>query len=299
MKFLSFGLAAGALGILAGCANYPGNVTALHPVIHTDPSLVDDTAPPAIRELSFDSHGKRLNGLIYLANGPGPHPTVVLLHGYPGNEKNLDLAQSLRRVGYNVLFFHYRGAWGSEGEFSFENVIDDVASSLDFLRDNAEAYRVDAEKLILIGHSMGGFAALHGAANDPDVKCVAGVAPADLARIPDFGKEAASGFALYSDTLQMLNGWTGEKAIKELTEKKENLLLSPLGEKFSGKSVLLIAADKDTSVPPAMVTALATAYEANDETALKSITLSGDHSFSWSRYALTDAILDWIEPCGS
>lgn len=299
MKFLSFGLAAGALGVLAGCANYPGSVTALHPVIHTDPSLVDDTAPPAIRELSFDSHGKRLNGLIYLANGPGPHPTVVLLHGYPGNEKNLDLAQSLRRVGYNVLFFHYRGAWGSEGEFSFQNVIDDVASSLDFLRDNAEAYRVDVEKLILIGHSMGGFAALHGAANDPDVKCVAGIAPADLARIPDIGKEAASGFALYSDTLQMLNGWTGEKAIKELTEKKENLLLSPLGEKFSGKSVLLIAADKDTSVPPAMVTALATAYQANDKTALKSINLSGDHSFSWSRYALTDAILDWIEPCGS
>ena len=100
MKFLSFGLAAGALGVLAGCANYPGNVTALHPVIHTDPSLVDDTAPPAIRELSFDSHGKRLNGLIYLANGPGPHPTVVLLHGYPGNEKNLDLAQSLRRASW-------------------------------------------------------------------------------------------------------------------------------------------------------------------------------------------------------
>lgn len=59
-----------------------------------------------------------MSGLIYIASGAGPHPTVILLHGYPGNEKNLDLAQSLRREGWNVLFFHYRGAWGSEGEFS-------------------------------------------------------------------------------------------------------------------------------------------------------------------------------------
>ena len=39
---------------------------------------------------------------------------VLLLHGFPGNEKNLDLAQDLRADGFNVLFFHYRGAWGSE-----------------------------------------------------------------------------------------------------------------------------------------------------------------------------------------
>ncbi|MEL6781085.1 MAG: hypothetical protein AAFO51_01820, partial [Pseudomonadota bacterium] len=52
--------------------------------------------PPALEELNFQSQGARLNGLIYVANGEGPHPTVVLLHGYPGNEKNLDLAQDLR-----------------------------------------------------------------------------------------------------------------------------------------------------------------------------------------------------------
>jgi len=38
---------------------------------------------------------------------------VVLLHGYPGNERNLDLAQARRRDGWDIVFFHYRGAWGS------------------------------------------------------------------------------------------------------------------------------------------------------------------------------------------
>jgi len=61
----------------------------------------------------FDDAGS--NAIVYEAQGAGPHPTVVLLHGFPGNEKNLVLAQALRRAGWNVVFFHYRGSWGSGG----------------------------------------------------------------------------------------------------------------------------------------------------------------------------------------
>jgi len=55
----------------------------------------DKKFPPAMLEAPEDlmSNGKRLNGIIYLAQGQGPHPTVLLLHGLPGNERNLDLAQ--------------------------------------------------------------------------------------------------------------------------------------------------------------------------------------------------------------
>ena len=55
---------------------------------------------------------------------------VVLLHGFPGEERNLDLAHALGRSGWSVLFFHYRGAWGSEGAFSFRNVIGDVKAAV-------------------------------------------------------------------------------------------------------------------------------------------------------------------------
>jgi hypothetical protein len=34
------------------------------------------------------------------------------LHGFPGNERNFDVAQALRRAGYAALVFHYRGSWG-------------------------------------------------------------------------------------------------------------------------------------------------------------------------------------------
>ncbi|MDO8912512.1 MAG: hypothetical protein Q8N10_08825 [Phenylobacterium sp.] len=32
-----------------------------------------------------------------------------------GNEKNLDLAQAVRRAGWNAVTFNYRGSWGSPG----------------------------------------------------------------------------------------------------------------------------------------------------------------------------------------
>ena len=45
--------------------------------------------------LHIPSHGVLINGLVYQPSGPGPHPTLIICHGLPGNEKNLDLAQAV------------------------------------------------------------------------------------------------------------------------------------------------------------------------------------------------------------
>src|SRR5215831_15659996 len=67
-----------------------------------------DAAHPMRNEAVWiPSAGVRMNGVMYAAAGDGLHPTVLTLHGLPGNEQNLDLAQALRRAGYNVLSFHY------------------------------------------------------------------------------------------------------------------------------------------------------------------------------------------------
>lgn len=62
-------------------------------------------------------HGKLL-ATLYTAGGEGPHPTILLLHGIPGSEQNLDLAQAFRRSGFHVMTFHYSGSWGSSGNYS-------------------------------------------------------------------------------------------------------------------------------------------------------------------------------------
>ncbi|MBU1287548.1 MAG: alpha/beta fold hydrolase [Alphaproteobacteria bacterium] len=280
--------------LVAACASAP--------TLAADPApAFDADFPPSLVELNFESHGDRLNGHAYLANGPGPHPTVVLLHGFPGNERNLDLAQDLRSDGFNVLFFHYRGAWGSAGTYTLTHVIEDVAAATDYLRANAETLRTDPEKLILVGHSMGGFAALEAAARDETIACVAGIAPANMggsAEVFAANPEAAAGFAAYADTMQMLSGLTGENAIAEIEANREAFDTRLLAPKLVEKSVLIIGGDKDTSVTvERVIDPLVAAYEAEPGIDLTAKVLSGDHSFSWSRQELIDEVIEWAEDC--
>ena len=125
--------------------------------------------PAAVTELTIKSHGKQMSGFAYLAAGEGPHPTILLLHGYPGNEKNLDVAQAMRSKGWNVVFFHYRGSWGSEGEFSFRGAEQDVQVVLDYMmkEENASRLRIDPSQVSIVGHSMGGHMAISGILDNP------------------------------------------------------------------------------------------------------------------------------------
>ena len=152
-----------------------------HPTT-ADAATVDWAFPPTMGELSFESGGCKLNGFMYVANGPGPHPTVVILHGYPGNERNLDLAQAMRRAGMNVLYFDYRGTWGSDGEFSISHALEDVAKAVERARSEewASAYRVDPDRVALVGHSLGGFLGAITTAEDDRIACFAFLAGADL-----------------------------------------------------------------------------------------------------------------------
>lgn len=259
----------------------------------------DEAYPPSLVETSFEIAGDRVNGIVYVANGPGPHPTVVLLHGLPGNERNLDLAQDLRREGFNVLFFHYRGAWGSEGEFSASNVIEDVGGATAYVRANAVALRADPARILLVGHSLGGFAALQGAARDPAITCVAALTPGDLgamAAMAEGDPAVAAGFAASVDAMDMLDV-DGKTMAADVIANKDAYDLRLLAPKMAGKSVLVVVADKDTVTPPAMVMAVAAAYKATPGVKVSGVELSGDHSFSWSRKELSDTVVDWAKGC--
>ena len=87
------------------------------------------------------SGGSRLLGGLYRAAGDDPRPAVLLLHGLPGHEKNLDLAVDLRQISLHVLYLHYRGAWGPQGDFSCAHLVPDAAAGLEWLRRRPEARR--------------------------------------------------------------------------------------------------------------------------------------------------------------
>ncbi|HEV7701441.1 MAG TPA: alpha/beta fold hydrolase [Pyrinomonadaceae bacterium] len=130
----------------------------------------DKASPAGTVELTIPSEGSLLQGFLYRANGKQKHPTLLLLHGYPGNERNLDLAQMVRAQGWNVIYFDYRGSWGSQGKFSFENSVQDVVNVVAFCEKNQDKYQIDPSNIVLFGHSMGGWVCLKALQKLPTVR---------------------------------------------------------------------------------------------------------------------------------
>lgn len=162
----------GALLLLLGAApGWAAGPVPASPAV-TDPA--PDAAAPARMEAfvmpAADPRGA-MNAVLLLASGNGPHPALLLLHGFPGNEQNLDLAQAARRAGWHVLTLHYRGSWGSPGAFSFTHAAEDAHTALAWLRNpaNAAKYGIDPARIAVAGHSMGAFMAADVAADDTRV----------------------------------------------------------------------------------------------------------------------------------
>ena len=255
--------------------------------------------PASVSELTIVSHGKRMPGIAYLASGQGPHPTVLLLHGYPGNEKNLDVAQALRRLGWNVVFFHYRGAWGSEGEFSYRGAEQDVQVALQYMSDakNAQRLRIDPLRISIVGHSMGGHMALAGIFDNPSVRCAVAYDGANMgANGRGLGADEASKklWRDYGDSLFMLNGWSGAKAQDEIAQYGTELDLVTRVEKINGRPILLIPADTNVIPMDVHIQPLVAAIEASKDNQLSVILINDDHSFSSSRQTLIETTAKFL-----
>ena len=245
---------------------------------------------------AIPSSGVNLNALLYLVAGPGPHPTVLLLHGLPGNEQNVDLAQSMRRAGWNVLTFHYRGSWGSPGAFSFAHCIEDAEAALDWLRSEGSkaGSRIDPEALVVIGHSMGGFIAGHVAARCPSVRGAALISAADLgSAFGDLPKNRA--VAVVDDNvgtsmgLHILSGTSPEALAAEAASNADRWRLVNLAAELAGRPLLLCSSD-DGFTPG--TDALASAIGADRK--LSRAHFTTDHSYSDQRIALQREVLQWL-----
>jgi dienelactone hydrolase len=90
---------------------------------------------------------------MYRPNEPGRFPAVAICHGYPGDNKNTDLAEELALSGIVTLIFFYRGAWGSGGDFSLKGLEPSARDAVEYLMSSPS---VDPDKVGVIGYSLGG-----------------------------------------------------------------------------------------------------------------------------------------------
>ncbi|MDT9599256.1 alpha/beta hydrolase [Sphingosinicella rhizophila] len=255
--------------------------------------------PASNRQLLIPSEGMGMNALMLRAAGAGPHPTMLLLHGLPGNEQNLDLAQAVRRAGWNVLTLHYRGSWGSPGNFSIAGAIADAEAAMDFLRqdDNARSYGVDPQRLVIAGHSMGGLAAALQAAGDPRVAGLVLIdawdAGATAAALAEGGDAAREAFQKGLDDLgNSLKGANVESLTDELLDHQSEWSLMPVAPELARVPMLSIYA---THGGAAENKALAEAVGKAAGASVKAVELASDHSFADKRIALAAEVVRWLD----
>ena len=264
----------------------------------SDP-VPDSVHPPHSAQVLVPSHGMGMNALFYLAGGVGPHPTVVLLHGFPGNEQNLDLAQAIRRAGWNVLTLHYRGSWGSPGIFSIHNVLQDADAAVAFVRrpDIAEKFGIDTHRLVLGGHSMGGFASASHARTDQHLL---GVFFIDAWNVGNTGEQFSrvSGSARtaminkeFDDIGNSLHGATAISTAAEIIAHRTEWNFMSWAKDLTRSPLLIIGASKAGGEENRTL-AEAVTREGGKVSAL---TLTSDHSFQDHRIALAAEVVDWLQ----
>jgi len=261
--------------------------------VTSDPSP-DPANPATMAWPDILSHGSKMYSVLYIASGSGPHPTVLMLHGFPGNEKNLDLAFSIRRAGWNVLVPFYRGAWGSGGTFSFTHAVEDTQASIDFLRDseNAKKFRIDPAHIVLVGHSMGGFIAAYAAAHEPKVFAAALVSPGNLG--PGSARQRTDDpqfWERWNDNASRLVGTTAQQLVQEADSDPAKWNYMNCVSLLKNRPVLVLEADdRNTSDNQELASRLRQAGDSE----VTEIHMHTDHPFSDHRIAMQAAIVNWL-----
>jgi uncharacterized protein len=258
--------------------------------IFADPP-VDAAHPAAMTVLHIPSHGVTINGLVYQPSGAGPHPTIVICHGLPGSEKNLDLAQAVRRAGWNAVTFNYRGSWGSAGVYRFAQNLEDARAVLAYLRDpeNAGRLGVDTKRIVLAGHSMGGWVTAKTAAEDHALVGAILFSAADMGAIGEMPRKQV--VALMADDMESLAGVTADSMADEVIAHAKAFGFANAVEGLTQMPLLVLSAD-DGLAPT--TDKLVKAIEANGGKKVTAIHAHTDHGWSDHRILLESTIINWL-----
>lgn len=161
---------------LAACtASEPG---APQPQSSSPPSAVAPDAPPRLmtwndllsRDRVQPTHsiqwGEGATDIadLWLPEGAGPHPVVLMVHGGCWQKEIADrtlmnwAAEDLRKRGLAVWNIEYRGV--DEAGGGYPGTFEDVARAADALRAQSATYNLDLKRVAAFGHSAGGHLAM-------------------------------------------------------------------------------------------------------------------------------------------
>lgn len=265
----------------------------------SEPHYGDCTCRPDMHGILIHGNRGRILSVLYTAAGSGPHPTVILLHGIPGCEKNLDLAQALRRAGFHVMTFHYSGSWGSDGSYSLTHDLEDANTVLDFILQD-KTYGFDKQHIYAVGHSLGGFVCGQLSAHRPEIKGAVLLMPCDIGKVPRIAQDNPEAAQIIRDVLDdsanWLTGTSGEALWQEACQNSEAFALEHLADTLREKPLLCIGGTLDIYTPPQMYChPLGQAIQRIGGKLFQEIDYPTDHFFADYRLTVAETVTDFFK----
>ena len=201
-----------------------------------------------LQKLIFQNkEGQNLVGRLELPADRHAHNFAVFAHCFTCN-KNLtavrNISRSLTNNGFGVLRFDFTGLGESEGDFSdtnFSSNVDDLVAAAAYLRIHYKA------PSLLIGHSLGGAAALFAAINIPEIKAVATIgAPSDPTHVKHLVSNSLNEIEATGKAIVNLSGRDFTIKQQFLDDLQKNSL--PETIKKLGKALLIMHSPQDLTV---------------------------------------------------
>ncbi len=189
------------------------------------------------------------------------------------------------------MAIHYRGVWGAPGQFSFGHTVEDARAALNWLRDPSNRGRVDASRIIVVGHTMGGFDTVM-IGDEP----VAGFVVISAANFADWASDMdtpakKAEFVAGLDEEASFTNAPATLLADEILANDKVWDWSRHAAKMVGRPVLTISSDDGNEPYDRAVAAAVVAAGGPVPARLKFPT---DHSYNDHRVALQAAVVDWL-----
>jgi pimeloyl-ACP methyl ester carboxylesterase len=163
----------------------------------------------------------------------------------------------------------------------------------------AKSLRLDPQRIVLVGHSMGGFMSVEAAAADPAIKAFATISAADLgghmkqmlatqAQRAAVTKMAAG---LANEGMAPLAGCTPGGLANDLVKHVASWPFADKVDALKNRTALIVTSDDGLAQEN---NTFATALRKAGDSHVTTVHLPSDHAYSDQRIELSKAVLAWL-----